>query len=108
TACPVALPQIPGWLQAVQFLRTKSRGPGPQFVLRESEPGVRIVVANAVQRCLSFVVWNPQQEGATIARHQRPRSKQQPLLLQALAVGTVSVNMLQHFFQRLPIAKNSK
>src|SRR5208337_2104790 len=108
TMCPVALPQIPGWLQAVQFLRSKNRRPGPHFVLRESEPRVRIVVANAVQRRLRFVVGDPQQESATVARHQRPGSKQQSLLLQALAVGAVSVHMLQHFFQRFPIAKNGK
>src|ERR1035441_6914428 len=60
TERPVALPQLPGWLQAVQVLRAKSRGPGPHFVLRDPEPGVRIVVADTVQRRLSFVIGDPQ------------------------------------------------
>src|SRR5271165_2922801 len=68
-------------LQAVQVLRTNSRGPGPHFVLRESEPRVRIVVANAVQRRLSFVIRNPEEEGSAVAWHQGSRSNQQPLLL---------------------------
>src|ERR1019366_3942957 len=72
TERPVALPQLPGWLQAVQVLRAKSRGPGPSFVLRDPEPGVRIVVADTVQRRLRFVVGNPQQHGATRAWYQWP------------------------------------
>src|SRR5208337_5134166 len=108
TMCPVALPQIPGWLQAVQVLCTKSRGPGPHFVLRESEPRVRIVVANAVQRRLGFVIGHPQQEGSTVARHQRSRSNQQSFLLQALAISAVRVNVLQHFFQRFAITNDGE
>src|ERR1019366_2459538 len=108
TERPVALPQLPGRLQPVQVLRAKSRGPGPYFVLRDPEPGVRIVVADTVQRRLRFVIGDPQQHGATRARHQRPGSNQQFLLLQALAIGAVSVNVLQNFFQRLAIAKNGE
>ena len=87
-------------LQAVQVLRAKRRGPGPHFVLRESEPRVRIVVADAVQRRLSFVIGDPQEKSATVARHERTGSDQQSLLLQALAISSVRVNVLQHFFQR--------
>src|ERR1039458_7262254 len=108
TERPVALPQLPGWLQAVQVLRAKSRGPGPHFVLRDPKPGVRIVVADTVQRRLSFVIGNPQQHSATAARHQRPGSDQQFLQLQALAIGAVSVNVLQYFFQRFAITENGE
>ena len=51
-----------GCLQAVQVLCAESRGPGPHFVLRETEARVRVVLANTVQRRLRFVVGDSQQQ----------------------------------------------
>ena len=58
-------------LQAVQVFGADADRPGQQFILRESEPGVRVVVADAVEGRLRFVIGNPQQERAAAARDQR-------------------------------------
>ena len=48
-------------LQAVQVFGTDADRPGQQFILRESEPRVRVVVADAVEGRLRFVIRYSQQ-----------------------------------------------
>ena len=44
---------------------------GQQFILRESEPRVRIVIADAVEGRLRFVIGNSQKQRSATARDQR-------------------------------------
>ena len=95
-------------LQAVQVFGADAYGPGPQLILRDSEPDIRVVVADTVEGRLRFVIGNSQQQSSTTARDQRSRRQQQPFLLQPLQIGAVRVSMLEDFFQRLAVANDSE